>query len=265
MNDNAFDLSIEELAYAMGVLGGSEVATGYLMALLGERPQREMQGRLLAASHGLVARGYLDFDPVTGDKRLSPDLARTVGVLIQHDFLLRCTRAAAGQEKIVSFYIHGDQCVEHRLDKAVVAHVETLPDRGEIVHRSAAFFDLLSEDHPVEGVQSVGIISATLFEKIGQSSLNADARRIATQLTDGGLPADVSRAMAADLSDLAYRGSVMKVKTQEGALVSDAAFLIFKGPHGYWILEVVADEPPNLRVFAGRLDQFHRSIQALTA
>lgn len=265
MKHNAVTLSVEELAYAMGVLGGVDVANGYLTALLGERPQREMEGRLLAASHSLVARGQLEFDPGTGDKHLSAELAGMVGVLIRNDYFLRCTRASEGREEIVNFYVAGGHCIEHRLEKSVAACLTELSSCDEIVEQAVTFFDLHVGSDAEEHAQSVGAIPAALFEKIGQERLHATPEQIAAQLTAGGLPASAASAMAADLSSLAYRGSVMKVMMRSGALVADAAFLIFKGSHGYWILEVVAEEPPNLRVFVGGLDQFRRSIQALTA
>ena len=56
MPTQQFNLAVEEVAYAMGVLGGSETAHGFLASLLGERPKKEIEGRLLAASHSLVSR-----------------------------------------------------------------------------------------------------------------------------------------------------------------------------------------------------------------
>ncbi|OQA19863.1 MAG: hypothetical protein BWY63_01635 [Chloroflexi bacterium ADurb.Bin360] len=265
MKHSTMALSIEELAYAMGVLGGTEVANGYLASLLGERPQREVEGRLLAASHGLVARGHLELDPVTGDKQLSVELANLVGVLLQNDYFLRCTRVAAGREEIVNFYVSGDTYVEHRLDKAVVAWVSALSGREEIGRQAAEFFDLKPAHKFTAPASSVGAIPALLFEKIGQSSLNANAKQIAAQLVTGDLSVDIAHAMAADLASLTCRGSVMKILVRDGAFISDDAFLIFKGPQGYWILEVVSQEPSMLQVFVGTPDQFSRSIQTLIA
>lgn len=265
MKHGASALSIEELAYAMGVLGGTEVARGYLTTLLGERPQQELEGRLLAASHALVARGYLDFDAASGDKQLGPDLAPMVNALVQHDYLLQCTRAGSGQETVLNFHITSDLCVAHRIEKAVVAHLEALSDQAEAAARGAAFFDIPANTASAAGPQRLGIIPADLLQKIGQSLAKTTPEHSAAQLGAADLPVDLARPLAEDLHAPVSRGSVMKVQVGDAGILSDKGFLIFQGLYGCWFFEILPKTPPMLDVCVGSLEQFHRLFQSLMA
>lgn len=265
MKHGAFAFAIEELAYAVGVLGGTEVARGYLTALLGERPQQELEGRLLAASHALVARGYLDFDAASGDKKLKPDLAPLVDALIQHDYFLQCTRAGSGQEAVLNFHVTSDLYVAHWIEKSVVAHLEALTGQADVVARAGAFFDISASSAFADGPQQLGTIPADLLQKIGQSLAKTTPEQIAAQLNAAGLPVDIARPLAEDLHAPTFRGSVMKVKVGDVGILSDRGFLIFQGLHGCWFFEILPKTPPMLDVCVGSLEQFHRLFQALMA
>ncbi len=265
MKYSTFALSIEEVAYAMGVLGGVEVARGYLAALLGERPQQELEGRLLAAGHALVARGYLDFDAASGNKQLTPELAPLVGALIHHDYSLQCMRAAPGQETVLNFHISGDLCVAHWIEKAVVAHLEALGGQADIIERGRLFFGIPANHTLVTGQQRLGKIPADLLQKIGQSLTETTPEQIAAQLSIAGLPADSIRFLAEDLYAPTSRGSVMKVKVGDKGLISDKGFLIFQGPHSTWFFEITPKMPPTLDICMGNLEQFHHLFQSMMA
>jgi hypothetical protein len=267
MTPNTFTLSIEELAYALGVLGGTEIASGYLGALLGERPQLELEGRLLAASHALVARDLLDFNPRTGDKQLSPELADLLRSLIQNEYSLRCNRVTAGEEDGVNFYRAGNAWLEHRLSKAVVAHVTALAGIAMVARQSAMFFGLpIQSSKPLSGAsQSVGVIPAALLERFGRPGTQPLLAEITKLFVSAGLPLESASALAADLAAPILRGSMMKVETRTEGLMADRGFLFFKGTRGAWILEIIPQAPPMLRVFVGNSDQLQRSVESLLA
>ena len=154
-------LSVEELAFAIGAIGEAETAGAFLRVLLGTRCREEIDGRLLSASHSLIARGYLTFDLSEKERELDKQLAELVGVLAGCDFSIRCGRSVQDGEDVHSYFFKGDAIVEHRLSMDVVSELEHLPSADIAMKRSLVFFGLGEADSRKK-TDEIGVLPADL-------------------------------------------------------------------------------------------------------
>jgi hypothetical protein len=87
-----YTLSIEEVSYLMGIIGGAEIAGGFLVSTLGKLSKETLNAKLLAAGHSLVARGVLDIEPgaEAGDILIEQDLRDAVAATLDATHIFRC-------------------------------------------------------------------------------------------------------------------------------------------------------------------------------
>jgi len=258
-----FQLSIEELAFAMGILGGADVSSGFLMATLGERSRQEIEGRLLAASHSLISRGYLDFDLESQTKRLDKALSNVVNVLLQNDYSIRCSRSAKGVEQVLNYFIRGRTIVEHRIVKEVVCRLELIPNTRAVVERSGDFFSITRRAKAGDRSEAVGTIPVSLLEQAKEGAFDLSREQVAALFMDAGLSADTAKKLAEDFSEPEYRGSIIRIENENGQMISNWGLLLLKGPHRFWILEIVPHDPPMVKVYPGTYQQYRDSFQML--
>ena len=259
MTHHAFRLSIEELAYALGVMGGEEAASVFLLSLLGERPQREMQGRMLAAAHSLAARELLDFDEDAGIRGLSPALAATVAPLLQHSSVIRCSRNAGAQEAVLSLYFGSDGVSAQSLRRSIVVHLERL-DFADALERAVAFFDLPA----VNGRDAaLGSVAATLLEQARHVCDAVQRESFAAQFAAEGLPDGTAVALAHDLSHSAARGSVLRITVEGDRPVASAGFLVLHAAARAWLFEPVQSDAEVVRVLPGHAAALRRMLADL--
>jgi hypothetical protein len=255
MTHNAFRLSIEELAYALGV-----AASVFLLCLLGERPQREMQGRLLAAAHGLAARELLDFDEDAGIRGLSPALAAAVAPLLQHSRAIRCSRVAGGHEAVLSFFFGSDGVSAQRLQRSIVAHLERLDGPVAALERAVAFFDLPADNGKDA---ALGTAAASLLEQARYANDAAQRESYAAQFAAGGLPAGTAVALANDLSHPAVRGSVLRIMVDGDRPAANAGFLVLHAAARAWLFEPEQPDAEVVRVVPGHAAALRRMLADL--
>ncbi len=256
-----YELGIEEVAYAMGVLGGTEIATGFLLALLGERPRLETEGRLLAASHALVARGYLDFNPDTGEKWLGDGLEEVIRPIVQNDFSIRCSKAASGHETVLSLYISKGELVMHRLHREVVSRLEQIPDASSAQEQCLKFFGLPTDTPAPQ--KPLATFSADLIDRLRQEAIERPTGEIASQLVEHGVSADAAAKLSEDIKQQEYRGSVIRIEMQGGQAVSNRGFLILQASERAWIMNIEPSTPPKMSLYPGCQAVFTELFSAL--
>ena len=259
-----FELAVEELAYAMGVLGGTDTAVGFLLALLGERPHLETEGRLLAASHALVARGYLDFDAKTGDKWLTEGLRRVVMPMLQNDFSIRCSWAAKGHEDILTLYAASGKLAVHQLHREVVSLLQQLSDWKAAQNHLLTFFDLPTIDGG-ESPDKLATLPADLVDTLRRGTKSRSLERTTSQLRAHGVPEDAATELAADLRQHGHRGSIIRITRQGDQVVSNQGFLILKAEKRSWFLVIHPDDEPLMDIYAGSPALFKQLFTSLVS
>jgi hypothetical protein len=261
-----FQLSVEEVAFAMGVIGDPAVSSGFLLAILGDISQQELEGRLYAASHSLMARGLFDVNLDTQEQQLDQALGAMIRALLANTYSLRCSRTIQGEEQLLNYFLGDGQIVEHRLYKGVVSHLETIPDMVTVYSRCAAFYDLPIEMTAAEGAEEpVGFLPASLLEDVKDAIPTITASQIVAQFTEAGLSEQAAVDLADDLLQQRYRGSVLRAETTTGEITSDRGFLLLNGPQRLWLMEAILEEPPLVRVYRGTPGKFKNLLRSLSA
>lgn len=263
MKHDVVALSIEELAYAMGVLGGTDAATGYLLGVLGQRPRLEVEGRLLAAAHGLVARGYLDFDAATGTSWLTDQLAEMIKPVVRNDYTLRLSRTSHGREEIATMYVSDEGLVLHQLHQGVVSRLLRVPDLAGAQEQCLLFFGL--SNGAVATAQSLAKIPADLVDALRRNDQAQSVEEAVAELASHGLKSDHAAKLAEDLRNDDNRSSIVRLETQGDEVVSQRGMLILKGVQRNWLFNILPAESGALEVFSGSPVVFGKLFAALTS
>jgi len=255
MADREFVLSVEEVAFAMSAAGSEDVAGGFLLALLGEREQAEVDGRLYAAAHSLMARGLLQVNMQTGEKHLEPSLAEIVGGMARNNLSLRCSRTTQAGEDVSTFFIASPGIIQHTLRDEVVSRLILLPDLAALSERCAIFFDLQANGDS-ESMESEGILSAALLDEITGAGDDVRLETVMAMLEAAGFPAVTAGLLATDLLTAKYRGSVLRIAQTDGRANVEQGILLLKGAERLWLMVLLADDPGSLSVMRGNAPRF---------
>lgn len=263
MGSLSYRLSVEELAFALGMLGGAEGASGFLRTVLGDRSQAELEGRLMAACHSLIARDLLKFDLQTQSKELDGNLAALVGILLQSDFSIRCSRSTVNGELLCTYFFRGRDTVEHRIVQEIISSVRLLRPPQAAAASSLDFFGLAKGTAGTTG--PVGTIPVSLLEQLREQAASAREDHLTPPLMAAGISAPLADRLAEDLLATEYRGSVIRIDNRNGQMVSNKGFLILKGHERYWLLEILEQQEPLVRVFRGSASQYRHLYADLLA
>ena len=227
-------LGVEELAYAIGVAGGVEAASGFLLAIFGERPQMETEGRLLAASHALVARGYLDFDHDTNEKWLDEDFLELIKPMVSYKYSLRADKITTGGESIISLYITSQKIVVHHIDNSVVSVIESLEDQRAIQDSLVRFYGLPT----VVKSEFTATVSRTLLKDLKYQSVITSEEKVTRKLLEQGLSTEMVDALISSLKRPAYRGSITKISPPESEIVAERTLLLVSDQNFFWGFDI---------------------------
>lgn len=261
--DNAVALSIEELAYAMGVLGGTDAATGFLLGILGQRPRLEVEGRLLAAAHGLVARGYLSFDAAKGSSWLTHQLAAMIKPIVENEYTLRLSRVRDGREEIATLYVSDEGLIFHQLHQSVVSHLWLISDLASAEEQCLVFFDLPNVTEASS--DPLAKIPANLIDALRRNDEDRSVEEAAAVLASHGLESDQAAKLAEDLHNEASRGSIVRLETQGDEVVSQRGILILKTARRNWLFDISSTDSNTFDVYPGNPLAFRKVFMALSS
>jgi hypothetical protein len=214
----------------------------------------------LAASHALVARGYLDFDAETEEKWLEPGLESVIRPMLQNDFSLRCSKATEAGEEILTLYVSTEALVRHHLQRSVVSIVEMLPNRQIAEEQLMTFFELSADDGRGD---LIATIPAGLLESLRRNALNEAVQEAKSELIKYGIPESAATAIIEDLQRSAYRGSVVQLKLEDDRTISDKGFLLLKGQERTWLFVIEGGEDPTMFIYPGSREVFQRQLDSL--
>jgi len=262
MKKTKFQLSVEEVAYAMGLLGEPGVARGFMITVLGEQDAREMEGHLFAASHSLMAREYLELDFKAGAQHLDKTLAEVVKALMQHEFSLRCSRLVE-EEHLVNYFFHGEGIVEHTLLHGVVSCLETRGDVQGVVDRCNSFFAPPAATTATTAAEVLGIIPVSVFDQASEAIRQSPKEYIVPWFVEAGMADAVASDLIDDLHGREYRGSILKIVKKDNEMSASDGYLLLKGPSRFWIMEIIPQEPLLVKVSQGARGQLEALLRRL--
>ncbi len=251
-----FRLSVEELAFAMGFLGGSDVAAGFLEAAVGKQNTDNVSGRITAASHSLLARELLTLDLSDNTNELRSDLAALVKIMLSTDRSVRCQSLGAGEDRVLTCFMSDGAMVAHELEMGVVAKLEAIKD---IAHLKNKIMSFIQPPEDKAASNSIGRLSGDALQRVRQLIARGEMDK-ARILLGESLPEAVVQMLADDLAhdDVAW-GTVLLVETapenSDTPLESNNGVLYASTPRNLWLFQFVPNDMVNVNVFEGSAGQ----------
>lgn len=250
MPTHQFNLAVEEVAYAMGVLGGSETAHGFLVSLLGERPQKEIEGRLLAASHSLVARSLLDFEIEPARTWLNDDLAAAVKAILDQRFSLRCHHNVGSQEQVLALFFGTDGLVvSQQLRREVVSELCIYRNAEDAVNQCLNFFGLpIGSGQPTPALAELPLNILNAWRAV---TPDTDVKFLIKPLERLGLMPELAQELALSILATESRGSVSRIEGLQETPVANQGLVLLKGNNRAWAFKIEPLADAKLRVYRG--------------
>ena len=137
-----YEISADELALAMSIMGYPQSARSLLEATWGPLREDEISGRLYAAGTSLAARSWLKVDSTeTPLAALDHHLGEIVQLLVHPAFTLKYDKGASGDLQTCAYHFAADRdlVVEHSVRQGVV-HCFTPVAQAEIALKGIGFF-----------------------------------------------------------------------------------------------------------------------------
>jgi hypothetical protein len=244
-----YRLSLEELAFALGVIGGVDVASAFLVTTLGKLKDDDLSGRLTAASHSLLARELMTIEQ--GKGKLEAGLAEVATAIVASTHTIRCNEVGRDGERVVTFFVSDAVIIEHELKNGVVAVLTRLPDTQAIVTRLAEFVTngQTQVDAPAG---TIGVIPVSVLEQFNRATPAQTAEQSRQDLVKTGIERSVAAKLAQDLASATARGSALLITSDaEGAPVSNRGFLFSKGSQHLWLFNIQPTDPPQAEIYPG--------------
>ncbi len=214
-------LSAEELAVVLGTLGKSDEARGLMRVTFGDLSVDEERGRLIAASHSLVARELLVV--IDQPPQIQPALGEVLEVFLQHTSAVRAGRTGTFGEDVLTYYHSGERHLEHRLINGVAHRFQFRYQLAEIETCLGEFFAPQCAADPV--LEPVNLPLGLLTD------LGADMRHsfeTVRDYLDRSVPAQPALSdFARDFATARWRGSslFMQVTNRETLVLQGALWV----------------------------------------
>lgn len=258
-----FQLSIEEVAFALGYLGGADAAAGYLTAISGQISADELAGRMTAATHSLLARELLIIDLVSDEVSMNPELREATAALMTGATSIRVTVTTHGLDEVVTFFLDGDRPVRHQLIQDVVAHLTLLPDTDAIADDAVRMLCPAGLKEVAELIQ-VGAVSADILRQVRSlAATTSGAQQMA--LWQRSLPLETAARLTSDFGDTrAIWGAVLRLSTAAGGTVeaNQGFFTLALADHG-WLFDLARD-PARADVYVLNASSVRKATRQLT-
>lgn len=257
-------LSVEELAFAMGFLGGADVAASFLETILGKQNKDNLSGRVTAASHSLIARELLTLDLVTGENRLEETFSQLVRAMMESGRSIRIQQMADGQEATLTCFVHDGILAAHELELGVVSILEKLPGKDALLQR---LMDFVAPPEETAVSPPVGQISTDTLQIVRQFAAQNKTNDVKSALA-GHLSGEVVEELTADLrKDHIAWGSILSLVTSSRdantPVESNEGILYAAIPREkLWLFQLKANEP-TCTVFRGSKAQLNAQLQQL--
>lgn len=235
MTTSSWRLTVEEIAFLISMRNQPAIAQGTMRVQLGPLTKENIEGRLYAAGHSLIARGELAV-AADGSIHVGEDMALLTDILLDSPHSLRFTRTYRNAELLLTYHFYRGAIYEHRLVQGVVHEIEAVANSAAVAVGGVAFFGLdeASIAAQAETTASCEIDAAVWNELSVQNEypqLIAKVRAL-TVLNGAG------EWLAQDLLSANYRGTVLWVSyTEDKQPISDHGFLVLNAPQRTWLVE----------------------------
>ena len=259
---NSIRLSIEEMAYLLGVLGGGVQAGQFLRTTIGEKDDKEIEGRLISAAHSLLARGWLILEN-NQQKKIDGEIQRVLEQMLGSSYSLRFSKIQKGKEDIVAYFFHDSKILEHRIDSGAVCCLEAMNSWDDYFQRSASFLEIPDTIQFLEKEESI-ILPADLLQSVKEEAEKCDGKSAAERLVKNHVPPSVANLLAEDMAIVNWRGSGLKTSPKGDKVDSEGGFLILKGQRRMWFFEIILPKQDHVRILPASKEGFRSLLQKLS-
>ncbi len=247
-----YRLSIEEVAFAMGLLGDYEVAAGYLTATLGLLGKENLSGRMSAASHALMARGLLDVEEQPETGKLDETLAHWVRTMMDAPRSIRCESTRQGVDGVMGCFAHGGTAVKHAVVQNVVAELEALASLDEVLQ---AIFEFVGVEKNGQAHPPLGTTDVSLLQSLRDFASPQRTDRMEALARSFLAPSDARRLVKDLTSEQVTWGSILFLETvsgdQETPLVSNDGILYAQNGGSLWFFVIKAETGNQATAYHG--------------
>jgi hypothetical protein len=263
----SYSLSIEELAYAMGILGGAEAAGAFLAMANRQGPGEvglqpdQVRARLMAASHSLIARQLLCVDVKCSTTTLEPAFEGTVKALLQNRYSLVCSASGPQGDLAVTYFFTQNEGAQPGAvivawsELEVVSHLDRLDGPDAVASHLCAVFDLPGISHTFswETPAPDGKISVQALETARLKLARHPGEAVQT-LEDGGLSPLLAGQLTNDLLACVLRGSLFVTgrpqtdgtpPPERAAGGASEGLLFLKGQQHLWLFDLQPSAQPT--------------------
>jgi|GEM_PF-5348998 len=259
-----YTLSIEEFAFALGTVGGTEAALGFMTSTLGALPDHDRTSRLTAASHSLLARGLIRYDAAANLRSTEPPFKRMLLGVLQAIATIRCTRVHAGQTDAQTVFVSPGLAVSSQVINAVTITLDVVEHWAGCVTRIADFIQAQS-DTPAEPIT---LTPVTLLDALNAAPSPEADGRAETVLRQANVDPELARRIVQQTRAATMRGSVLSMRAEDPGLAAeqanlraDVGFLFSAGPSSGWLFAVEPDKADTVAVYPATAGAVERVCQ----
>jgi hypothetical protein len=230
-----FTLGVEELTAAISLAGQVEAAKGLLVGTFGELSADEQKGRLMAANHALLARGWVTL--VEGKPRLDERLAGLITRLFTGGDVLRSGRTGAYGENVLALFPGQGGWLEHRVRDGVVHSLRFPLNKQQASAALEGFFQpVFGGEQALQVDLPDGLLSD--LDPVQRRSFDAALAYI-RQASPDNLDAYL---LAEDLARGPWRGSTLRLQVIEDGMRTRGALWV-QGQGRLWQLQAQEGRP----------------------
>ena len=234
-----YSLSLEELSMCLAMINRPDLGQTILRTYYDNLTKEQVDSRMTAASHSLLARGICGLTP-EGTPRLEPELEQAILPIAIYDLVFQFNLVTG--DNAVSSNIHvrkGKTFTSHNVQVGVIHLLE----HGKSIQLPDFLLDIL-EDYG--GKEKIDISAKTTITLgILGHALNASTKKedVSKILQSLNWDASVIKALCDDLSASSGRGTLVRVEAKSGAdekTIEDAqkrTLLFLKGKTRTWCFE----------------------------
>lgn len=256
--NGSYHLSIEEFALLSSLAGQAEVGKTVLHSAFGPLPEDNERGRLLAASHSLLARGWAAIE--SGKLSINKHLQAAVAIILDHDFLVQISQQSLqGDGKDVSYFAKGPSVVEQQVRDGVVYRLTALPTITSAAEKARTFFSVPADAaYPLHSQITSDL---ALIERLQQAVRAGED--VTEVLETADVPPEVASSLAEDFHNQQTRISTMRVEERDGVLVAEHGFLTLQSKDRLWLFVLEAGNSDQVSLLPGTSENIGRELQRL--
>jgi hypothetical protein len=261
--DQSFKISlgVEELAACFMFAGRKDEGRGILKGISNEMGVDEERGRLIAASHSLIARGVLDSK--NGNAYLINEVKDIVNGMLVSPRTFRASKTVTGGEAIVAFYEFAGGWIEHRVIDEVIHNFCFLAQKDEIYEAVEQFFSpVCLSNHTFEVI----LLPNDFFKLDSKERRSYDS--ILNKIRQASPNHSGAEILARDMAQAQWRGNFLRleVATQKDDLNAKSVFWV-QGSDKLWGIFADGNDSQNIKLMARveNMTEFQAGIKGLVA